>query len=275
MSVLHKLTKEEIKSIQQRLNALVVPSPKLVDDGIWGNKTTSALKLFQKQNNLVDDGIWGPITEGHLYPIFQDFSFENFHESGNKKLTEKDIADVAKHIGCEVAALKAVMEVEAKGSGFLPSGKPVILFERHIFYRYYARKYSTQKADELALKEPNICNKATGGYVGLEKEYPRLDKAIAIDKEVAYMSASWGLGQVMGFNYQMAGYKDVFSFVDAMEVSEYNQLMAMASFILASSKLTKAIKAKDWASFAEGYNGKNYKINKYDEKLAKAYDKYK
>jgi hypothetical protein len=31
----------------------------------------------------------------------------------------------------------------------------------------------------------------------------------------------------------------------------------------------------DWAKFARGYNGAGYKQNKYDEKLAAAYKKYK
>jgi len=31
----------------------------------------------------------------------------------------------------------------------------------------------------------------------------------------------------------------------------------------------------DWASFAYGYNGSGYKVNKYDTKLQAAYEKFK
>ncbi|WP_328515044.1 N-acetylmuramidase domain-containing protein [Ralstonia pseudosolanacearum] len=31
--------------------------------------------------------------------------------------------------------MRAVNEVESRGSGFLPDGRPVILFERHVMYR--------------------------------------------------------------------------------------------------------------------------------------------
>ncbi|WP_262919099.1 N-acetylmuramidase family protein [Niabella hibiscisoli] len=48
-------------------------------------------------------------------------------------LTEKDFQDAARQLNCEVAAIKAVAEVESKGDGFLPTGEPKILFERHIF----------------------------------------------------------------------------------------------------------------------------------------------
>jgi hypothetical protein len=34
------------------------------------------------------------------------------------------------------------------------------------------------------------------------------------------------------------------------------------------------LKNKNWAAFARGYNGKDYKINKYDQKLAAAYKKH-
>lgn len=35
-----------------------------------------------------------------------------------------------------------------------------------------------------------------------------------------------------------------------------------------------ALQAKDWAEFARRYNGPAYKENRYDEKLAKAYQKF-
>ena len=51
----------------------------------------------------------------------------------SKKLTEAQIQAQAIGLGIEVAALKAVIEVECKGSGFNADGTPVILFERHVF----------------------------------------------------------------------------------------------------------------------------------------------
>jgi peptidoglycan hydrolase-like protein with peptidoglycan-binding domain len=51
-----------IAQVQQRLNALGVPSPLLVVDGKNGPKTTAAVKLFQMQQGLAVDGIAGPHT---------------------------------------------------------------------------------------------------------------------------------------------------------------------------------------------------------------------
>ena len=55
--------------------------------------------------------------------------------------------------------------------------------------------------------------------------------------------------------------------------SEVNQLKHMANFIK-SANLLDELQRKDWAGFAKGYNGPQYAVNKYDEKLAAAYDKY-
>ena len=52
----------------------------------------------------------------------------------SKTLTEQQIKEAAKTAGIEYAALKAVIEVEARSSGFFSTGEPAILFERHKFW---------------------------------------------------------------------------------------------------------------------------------------------
>jgi N-acetylmuramidase len=55
--------------------------------------------------------------------------------AGNGTLIqESDYQAAAQSLGCEVAAVKAVAAVESAGHGFLPNGKPKILFEAHIFF---------------------------------------------------------------------------------------------------------------------------------------------
>ena len=51
-------------------------------------------------------------------------------------LTDQDYTEAAKVIGCEVACIKAVKEVETGSSGaFLSNNMPTILFEGHIFWK--------------------------------------------------------------------------------------------------------------------------------------------
>src|SRR5581483_5777658 len=122
---------------------------------------------------------------------------------------------------------------------------------------------------------PDISNPQPGGYGPPgAAQYDRLARAIALDRAAALRSASWGLGQVMGFNAQAAGFADAEALVDAMAESENAQLLAMAKFINQQSKAVAALRNHDWATFARIYNGPNYAINKYDVKLAGAFQSF-
>jgi hypothetical protein len=46
----------------------------------------------------------------------------------SKTLTNQDYCIAAKTIGCDVAAVKSVAQVESAGGGFLPDGRCKILF---------------------------------------------------------------------------------------------------------------------------------------------------
>jgi len=183
----------------------------------------------------------------------------------SKTLTEQDYIDAALLLKCEVAAIKAVKEIESKSAGFLSTGEPIILFERHIFHRLTEGKYSKEN--------PDISNSKPGGYGSVASQHGRLAKAIALDRNAALQSASWGLFQCMGFNFSVCGFKSLQAFITAMYKNEKEQLMAFCNFVI-NNRLNDELQRKDWAGFARGYNGANYRINKYDEKLAKAYAKY-
>ena len=51
------------------------------------------------------------------------------------ELTDEDFKRAAATLNVEVAAVRAVAEVEAAGRGFLADGRPQILYEAHIFHR--------------------------------------------------------------------------------------------------------------------------------------------
>ncbi|MCO8092626.1 N-acetylmuramidase family protein [Acinetobacter lwoffii] len=191
----------------------------------------------------------------------------------NKKLTTAQIGAQAKNLGIEIAALRAVIEVECKGSGFNSDGTPVILFERHVFrQRLIANKRDLDLA--LATRErPDLCNKSAGGYGLYSAQHGRLNAAAQYHRDSALESASWGIGQVMGFHWKALGYPTLQNFINAMYRDEASQLDAMCRFINANN-LLNALKNKDWKAFARGYNGAAYAKNSYDVKLGNAYKKW-
>lgn len=198
----------------------------------------------------------------------------DFRGTGDR-LSRADVDIAARLLEVSPAHIKAIVKVETKGSGFGPRGRPVILFEPHIFDRHLTRTPS--KADEAEARRQQLSHPAWRAipYVGgNDANYARLERAMAINAEAALMSCSWGLGQIMGFNFKAAGYASVRAMVEGMKAGEGEQLAAMCRFIKGNKSMWSALKRNDWAGFALRYNGKGYKANGYDTKLAYWYDRY-
>ena len=191
----------------------------------------------------------------------------------SKKLTEAQIAAQAKALVIEVAALRAVIEVECKGSGFNADGTPVILFERHVFRQRLIANGKAVVADKAMRERPDLCSKSTGAYGLYSAQHGRLNAAAQYHRDSALESASWGIGQVMGYHWQALGYPSLQAFINAMYKDEASQLDAMCRYIKVNN-LVNALKNKDWKSFARGYNGAAYTKNSYDVKLGNAYKKW-
>ncbi|MDX1440662.1 MAG: N-acetylmuramidase domain-containing protein, partial [Rubricoccaceae bacterium] len=131
-----------------------------------------------------------------------------------KKISEKDYEEAAEKLGCDVAAVKAVVSVEAgKGGGFLKDGRPKILFESRWFHKLTGGKH-----DE---SHPHLSTSTwVRNYKGGAGEYTRLEEAIKLDRSAALKSASWGCFQILGVNHNVAGFKTVDAFVKAQVKSE-------------------------------------------------------
>lgn len=241
---------------------LIAAGARLDTDAIYGSATRNAVVAFQATHGLVADGIAGPKTWSTLSAGRRD----------PRHLTDADLQRAADRLQVDLAAVRAVNEVESKGAGFLPDGRPVILYERHIMYRQLAA--AGLDADALAAKYPALVNPKRGGYAGDAAEYARLASASQISAACALEATSWGAFQIMGFHWKALGYPDVLAFVDAMKVSEAEQLEAFVRFVLADKVMLAALRGKKWAKFAELYNGKAYAENLYDVKLERAFDRY-
>ncbi len=167
-------------------------------------------------------------------------------------------------LGVNAAAIWAVLTVETRGFGFLADRRPQILFERHIFHRLTNGRFDSVNF--------NLSNPLPGGYAGGVGEYDRLQEAMDLDPDNAVKSASWGIAQIMGFNFGIAGFPTVDEMVAAMVKDEGSQLSAMAAFI-AGNNLDAVLRDQDWTSFARGYNGADFERNQYNARLAAAYAK--
>jgi peptidoglycan hydrolase-like protein with peptidoglycan-binding domain len=247
------------RQIQQGLDAMGhEPGPV---DGLWGNQTQAAYADFAKTYGLKADELSPIAALMLLEPAIPQIPVTR----PIRRLTPQDFQNVARSMGCEVAAVRAVVDVEAAGSGFLSDGRPKILFEAHWFSEYTSGRFDQSHADiSSAFWNRNL-------YVGGVGEWDRLYRAARLNREAALKSASWGLGQIMGFNHPTAGYRDAESFVREMHESEGKQLAAMFNFVR-GNRLDRFLIDRDWAGFARQYNGESFQVNRYDQKLAEAYN---
>lgn len=189
-----------------------------------------------------------------------------------RKLDPAEIDKIANDLGVEPAAFRAVITVEAAGSGFDKAGRPKALFERHHFWKHLKDAPGLQaNAEAEGLAYPKWGMKPYPK--GSDAVYAEIERACAIDEEAALLSTSWGLGQIMGSNFKMVGCKSVQDMVEEAKESEAGQLRQMAAFIK-SAGLQDELAARNWAGFAKGYNGPQYAQNQYDQKLAAAYAKF-
>ncbi|MCU0402468.1 MAG: N-acetylmuramidase family protein [Algoriphagus sp.] len=242
--------------------------------GYFGALTEKALKDFQQKNGLVVDGEAGVKT----WTLLNEKT-KPAQVLGDKFLGEQDLKNFAQKHQLELAAVKAVNEVESSGKGFLVDGKPKILFEGHIFWNQLKeRGFNPSLISNPTNADVLYPKWAKTHYIGGPREYDRLEKAANLlpdtkVRDAALASASWGSYQIMGFHFKKLGYASVKEFVDQMYIHERNQLDAFGRYITAFGCITY-LKAKNWAKFANCYNGPLYAQNKYDIKLEAAYRKH-
>lgn len=163
-----------------------------------------------------------------------------------------------------------MIEVESAGSGFLLNepapARPKILFEAHWFYSLTPHPVSKTRPD---LSSPRWNRNL---YQGGSAEWTRLLDAMAFDEVQALKSASYGLGQVLGVNYPLAGCDSIQQFICEAFAGEYWQARHMLNFVV-NNHLLDELQRRDWAGFARGYNGSGFRQNRYDTKLANAYQR--
>lgn len=219
-----------------------------------------------------------------------------FYKMG-KRITEVEIAKLARIAGYKYSRLRSVVGVESSGNGFL-DGRLVIQFEPHKFSQQLTRKgikhtlvkkvlngttfyvieglntrvvSSGRSAEDLSSGVWQIVN----GVEGQSCEYKAFSKAFAIDPDAAMKATSIGMMQVMGEHYASLGFKTVGEMWEFAKVSEYNQIVIAIRFIKLNKKMDQALKDGDFETFSFYYNGKGYKAFKYDTRMAAEEKKYK
>jgi hypothetical protein len=203
---------------------------------------------------LVVDGLCGPKTRAALTGAFTN--------SCAQSVTDDEIATFAARLGCSVKQIMAVALVESSASGFDRLGRPKILFERHLFWRYTRGIFGkTPYSDDRG-----------GGYD--IDSWQKLELAACKDVDSAFASCSWGKFQVLGAHWRALSYPSPLEMAYSAVTGEAAHYEMLCRYVEVNG-LTGALKRlsmnpHDNAEFARKYNGPAFEQFAYHTKLASA-----
>lgn len=177
-----------------------------------------------------------------------------------------DYQAAADEIGVEVAAVKAIAEVESSGRGF-QNGRPIIRLEAHWFGKLTGYKYNES--------HPHISCRAWTPSLAARNQgeaWVQFEEAAALDEGAAIRATSWGWPQIMGMHWEKLGFESPQAFRKSFD-TEQGQLDAFLRFIKANAAIMDALKRHDWYTFALLYNGRG-QVDYYAGKIAEAYERH-
>ncbi len=143
----------------------------------------------------------------------------------------------------------AVFSVES-GKAYDPAtGLLIIRYEPHIFRRRSGRDVPGKRG-------------------GQRQEWISFSRAYSVDEEAALSSCSYGLPQLMGFNWRVTGHSSPRDMVLAFQRSCEEQIAGFFGFVKANN-LLGFIRAEDWRAFTRVYNGPG-NVDVYSRRLIRA-----
>jgi hypothetical protein len=150
----------------------------------------------------------------------------------------------------EASLLWAIIRVETTGAGFNKNRSLVVRFESHKFEKFAGKVAPYNRGSSQ------------------EKVYERINHAANIDQLAAAKATSYGLGQTMGFNAELVGYKTngVYGMIATFADFEDAQLDAIVQYCI-STGADKALQKKDYEKFATLYNGPGWIVNDYANRI--------
>lgn len=219
---------------------------------VFGPKTHAATLAFQASQGLDEDGIVGPATRTAAERV----------QAGSDAPGALSLEQVAERAGIPERVLRAVKHVESRGQ------PAAVRFEPHLFHR---------KRPDLAAAIPYTRSTKGFSLVRTETNREALEHALTVDAETAIRSTSFGSYQVLG-GYLLAAYPGSPTAAYAAfcaNPSEASDLMVAAWFKDNAAARTAANQdPPNFTALARAYNGPNYHVHKYDERLQAAWEKY-
>jgi len=199
-----------------------------------------------------------------------------------KKKFGKVISEFAHGNNIDENILGAFLLTESHGSGFA-NGKLIIRLENHHFLVGEAAEYKGVYFDysngEDQSKGHKFRKNPDDDWIDSHQddqaiEYEAFELAKSLNSKLAYNATSYGLGQILGANYDLCGYSSAEEMFNELEKGEIIQMRCFFSFIDNKDGLLEAIRSENYDNMAKLYNGES-NISKYSPKIKENYEVYK
>lgn len=155
--------------------------------------------------------------------------------------------------------LAAILMKESNQQGYDKNGKLKKRLEKHILSGFRDVKLGIKKLN------PHL--------PGLKAEWIQ---SHTMD-EIVKISTSYGIAQIMGWQYPLLNYDIVDDMIDAWQDSEEIQIRDFCLFCVRynNGKFLEALKKLNFQSIAKQYNGNGFAKNNYDKDLIRYYQNEK
>ena len=178
------------------------------------------------------------------------------------------IHEQATALGINTAAAAGIMKVESGGATFdEATNRTIARFENHVLWDRWGRANAQRFHQHFQFNSGpgqrrweghRFREAATDPWQGFHgnqaQEWRVLEFAERLAGDVAYECASFGAGQIMGFNHGLVGFSSARDMVDSYNQSERSQVTGIFEFIRAN-RLAAAVNADDYERVARRYNG--------------------
>jgi hypothetical protein len=189
-------------------------------------------------------------------------------------------------LGINTASAAGIMKVESGGATFSgATDKSLMRFENHVFFRRWGNANAAAFNDHFRFDQGAGAHAWEGHryrdaptdpwnefHGNQSRERHVLELAVGLAGDVAYECASFGAGQVMGFNFATVGFASAREMVEQYDRSERSQITGIFEYIQ-GAHLEGAIRAGDYRAVARGYNGAG-QVDAYAARMENAADAY-
>jgi len=198
------------------------------------------------------------------------------------------LGQVADLTRVETEACLAVWQVESGGRSHTP-GRATIRFENHLLFRWwgdqhlttYDRHYQHGGHNGVPGKSwhnhrfrENPSESFGKVHASQTSEYRALELAKSLSTaDMALQCISIGGPQILISNYKLLSYRSPSTMFEAFQESERAHVLGFFDYcrhVLPNEKLIAALRTKEWADFAAGYNGPG-NVTKYSGLIQDSY----